>query len=134
MQMTCEGCVKIVDLIGQQRPTRWPTCVVDEDVHGPECLNGRGKGRRNSVNVFQIQHQRLVTAAAQLVQFITKRGKCAAISGTNGDVGARFRQHFRRRFADAFAGAADQRVFAGQSRGGVREVVSEEVHEQARVP
>ncbi len=39
-------------------------------------------------------------------------GKRRPISCANGDVGARFCQHFGRRFTDALARTADEGVFA----------------------
>ena len=61
VQVAPEGRLKILHLVVQQRTTGWPPSVVDEDVNGAEGFGSRGERTGQTVRLFEVQHQRLMT-------------------------------------------------------------------------
>ena len=64
VQMPSKGSVEVASLFSKGPPGA--TCVVDENVNGPQGLGCRRKGRGKHVGVLQVEHQRLVASAAQV--------------------------------------------------------------------
>lgn len=110
-QMFAEGVEESLLAGAMRGATGRARGVVDQDVDGMDGDQRVDRGAQAD-RIGHVRHYRVVALRADARQGIDHRLQCVGAARQHGDVGAEQRQFVRGGAADAFGGAADQRVFA----------------------